>query len=136
MQLPTGRQPATPLSSKEMMAQFDRHFDNLALATTNSGAALDQLAASTTTQYSEFKALLTLLKVTTVNGSHSATAATAASPPTNQEQSKKRIHQLEAAVRNNWHRGSFWSTHGWGVNEIHTSANCWSQKPGHIIETY
>ena len=40
-----------PLSSEEMMAQFDRTFDNITSAATNSGAALDQLAATTTTQY-------------------------------------------------------------------------------------
>ena len=44
----TGWGPA----SKDYMAQFDGHFDNLAAAATNSGAALDQLAATTTTQYS------------------------------------------------------------------------------------
>ena len=98
---PTGRRPAMPLSSEEMMAQFDGHFDNLALAATRSGAALDQLAATTTTQYLEIKALLTSLKATAVNGSHSAVAGTAASPLTPQEQSKKRIQQLEAAMRNN-----------------------------------
>ena len=48
---PTGRQTAMSLSSEEMMAQFDRHFDNITSAATNSGAALDQLAATTTTQY-------------------------------------------------------------------------------------
>ena len=100
IQPPTGRQPAMPLSSKEMISQFDRHFDNLALAATNSGAALDQLAVTTTTQYSEIKALLTSLKAAAVYGSYSAAAGTAASPPTPQEQSKKRIQQLEAAVPN------------------------------------
>ena len=80
-----------PLSSKEMMAQFDRHFDNLASAATNSGASLNQLAATTTTQYSEINALLTSLKAAAVNSLHSSASVTAASPPTNQEQSKKGI---------------------------------------------
>ena len=35
----TGRLPATPLSSEEMMAQFNGHFDNITSAATNSGAA-------------------------------------------------------------------------------------------------
>ena len=43
----TGQEPA----SKDYMAQFDGHFDNLAAAATNSGAALNQLAATTTTHY-------------------------------------------------------------------------------------
>ena len=66
------------------------------------------------------------------NTSHAAAADTDASPTTSQYQAKKRIQQLDAAVRNNWHRDAFCSTHGWGVNENHTSANCRSQKPGHI----
>ena len=39
-------------ASTDYMAQFDGHFDNLAAAATNSGTALDQLAANTTMQYS------------------------------------------------------------------------------------
>ena len=120
-----------PLSSKEMMAQLYGHFNNLASAATNSGADLDQLAATTTTQYSEIKSLLASLKATAVNGLHSAAAATSETPPITQEQAKKRILQLKAAVRSNWHRGAFCSTHGWGVNDNHTSENCQSKKPGH-----
>ena len=41
IQPPTGRRPAMPLSSKDMMAQFGRKFGNLASAATKSGAALD-----------------------------------------------------------------------------------------------
>ena len=98
IQPPTGRRPAMLLSSKEMMAQFDGHFDNLALASTNSGAALDQLSATTTTHYSDIKALLTSLKAAAVNTLNTDADAPAASPPTSQDQSKKRIQQLEAAV--------------------------------------
>ena len=116
------------LSSEEMMTQFNGHFDNIATASTNSGAALDQLAATTTTQYSYIKALLTSLKAAAANGAHSAAATTTAAPPTSQEQSKNLTQQLEAAVRNNWYRGEFFSTHGWGVNENHSSANFRSQK--------
>ena len=101
-----------PLCSEEMIAQFDSHFGNLALAVTNSGVALDQLAASTTTQYSDINSLLTSLKTAAFNGSCSAAAATAATPPVTQEQSKKRILKLKATVHNNWHRGAFCSTHG------------------------
>ena len=50
------------------MAQFDGHFDNLAVAATNSGAALNQLAATTTTQYTEIKSLLTALKTVSSPG--------------------------------------------------------------------
>ena len=131
-QPPTGQRPAMPFSSEDMMSQFDDHFDNLASAATNSGAALDQLAATTATQYSEIKSFLASLKAAAVNGLHSVAAATSATPLIAQEQAKKRILQLEAAVRNNWHGSAFCSTHGWGVNENHTSANCRSQKPGHV----
>ena len=51
---------------------------------------------------------------------HSASAAPAVTPLITQEQAKKRILQLEAAVCNNWHRSDFCSTHGWSVNENHT----------------
>ena len=99
-QTPTGQQPAMPLSSEEIMAQFDGHFINLASAATNSGAALDQLASTSTTQFSDIKSLLTSLKAAALNGSHSAAATTSTTPQTTQEQSKKRIQQLEAAVPN------------------------------------
>ena len=121
-----------PLSSEDIMAHFDGHFDNLSSAAKNSGAALDQLAATTTTQYSEIKSLLDSLKAATGNGLHSAAAATVATPTINQKKAKKRILQLEAAVHNNWHRGAFCSTHGWGVNENHTSNNYLSKNPGHV----
>ena len=111
IQPPTDRRLAMPLSSKEMMAQFNGHLDNLSSAATNSGAALHHLTATTTTQYSEIKALITLLKAAAVNTSHAAADATSASPLTSQYQVKKRIQKLEVAVRNNWHHGAFCSTH-------------------------
>ena len=110
-----------PLSSEDIMAQFDGHFDNLVLSATNSVAALDHLYATTTTQYSEIESLLASLKAAAGNGSHSAASVNASTPLITQEQVKKRILQLEAAMRNNWHCGEFSFTHGWGVNENHAS---------------
>ena len=49
----TGALPTHPISdpaSKDYMSQFDVHFDNLAAAVTKINIALDQLAATTTTQ--------------------------------------------------------------------------------------
>ena len=43
--------PTSVPASKDYMSQFDGHFDNLAVAAPNSGAALNQLAATTTTYY-------------------------------------------------------------------------------------
>ena len=129
---PTGRRPTMPLSSKEIMAQFDGHFNNPDSAATNSGASLDQIYATMTTQYLEIEFFLASLKSTAINGLHSATSATAVTPSTTQEQAKKHIQKLDAAVRNNWHCGAFCSTHGWGVNDNHTIVNCQSQKPGHV----
>ena len=80
-----------PFSSEEMRSQFDAQFGNLASDSTNSGAALDQLAVTTTAQYSKIKGLITLFKAASVNGAHSAADVTAATPLTTQEQSKKRI---------------------------------------------
>ena len=88
---PTVRLPAMPLSSKYMMAQSEGHFNNPASAATNSGAALDQIAATTTTQYSEINSLLTSLKDAIVNSSHSAAAATSATPP-NQPGTSQEAH--------------------------------------------
>ena len=53
--------PTSGSASKDYMAQFDGHLDNLVATATNSGAALDQLAAITTTQYTEIKSLLAAL---------------------------------------------------------------------------
>ena len=71
----TGQGP----SSTDYMALFDGHFDNLAAAT-NSGAALDQLAATTTMQYAEIKPLLTALKTTYRPSSYAAADATDSTP--------------------------------------------------------
>ena len=54
--------PTSGPSSKDYMAQSDGHFDNLAAAAKNSGTALNQLAATTTMQYTEIKYLLAALK--------------------------------------------------------------------------
>ena len=106
-----------------MMAQFNGHFDNLAAASTNSGATLDQLAATTTTQYAEIKSLLTALKTAYGLSSYAAAAVTDSTPLIPPAEAKHRISQLEAAIRNNWNYGAFCSTYGWGVNEYHTSKN-------------
>ena len=50
------------------MAQFDGHFDNLSASATNSGAVLDQLTTTTTTQYTEIKSLLNALKTVSSPG--------------------------------------------------------------------
>ena len=121
----TGQGP----SSKYYMSHFNAHFDNLAAAATNSGAALDQLAAITTTQYSEIKALLNTLKTASNRASRpssyaaAAAAATDSTPSIPLTEAKRRIIQIESAVCNNWHCGAFCSTHGWGVNKNHTSEN-------------
>ena len=49
--LPTHTTTGLGPASKDYMAQFDGPFDNLADSSTNSGAALDQLSATITTQY-------------------------------------------------------------------------------------
>ena len=114
------------------MNQFDGHFDNLSAAATNSDASLNQLAATTTTQYAEREALLTTLKTASSLSSYVAAAATDSTPSIPQSDSKRRIIQLEAAICNNWHSGAFCSTHGWGVNENHTSKTCCAKKSSHI----
>ena len=65
------------------MAQFNGHSDNLAVATTNSGAVLDQLAVTTATQYTEIKALLTALKTASSPISYAAANATDSTPSAN-----------------------------------------------------
>ena len=118
--LPT--HPTSGPASKNYMDQFDGHFDNLAAAATNSGAALDQLAVTTPTQYTEIKALLAALKTasnfTSIPSSYATAAATDSAPLILPTDTKWRISQLEAAVCNNWHRGAFCSTHSWGVKKI------------------
>ena len=49
--LPTHTTTGLGPASKDYMAQFDGHFNNLAATTTNSSAAFGQLAATTTTHY-------------------------------------------------------------------------------------
>ena len=44
--------------AQDIMDQLDGHFDNLAAASTNSHATLDQLDAATTEQYAKIKATL------------------------------------------------------------------------------
>ena len=87
------------------MDQFDGHSDNLAAAATNSGAALDQLAVTTPTQYTEIKALLAVLKTasnrTSSLSSYATAAATDSAPLIPPTYAKRRIIQLEAAICNN-----------------------------------
>ena len=90
----TGRGPA----STDYMAQLDGNFDNLAAATTNSGAALNQLAATTRMQYAEIKSLLTALKTASIPSSYAATVATDSTPSIHPAEAKCSISQLEADI--------------------------------------
>ena len=84
----TGRVTASP---DDIMAQFDGHFDNLSAAATNSGAALDQLAATTTTQYGEIKSLLTALKTASGLSSYDAATTTDSTTSIPPAEAKRRI---------------------------------------------
>ena len=122
--------------SKYYMAQFNGDLDNLVAAATNSGESLNQLAATTTTQYSEIKSLLATLKTApnraSIPSSYAAAAVTEYTPSIPPTDAKHCIIQLYSAVRNNWDRGDFCSTHSWGVNENHTSKNCRAKKSDHV----
>ena len=115
----TGQGPA----SMDYMAQFDGQINNLSAAATNSCAALGHFSDTTTTQYVEIKALLTALKTASSPISYAVADATESTPLITTTEAKRRISQLEAGIPNNWHRGAFCSTHGWGVNKNHTSEN-------------
>ena len=115
-----------------MMAHFDGHFDNLSAAATNSGAAHNQLAATTKTQYADINSLLTALKNASGLSSYAAVAATDSTPSIPPAESKRRISQLEADISKNWHCGDFCSTYSWGINENHTSNKCRAKNARHV----
>ena len=88
---------------------LDGQFETLAVASSNSNAVLDQLAAASTKQYLEIKAALTNLAAATP----SRNAGTRTGPlPTDQRKIENRILTLQAAVKNKWMVGGFCSTHG------------------------
>ena len=93
----TGRGPAFT----DYMAHFDGHFYSLSTSATNIGADLDQLAANTTTQYAETKALLAALKTASSPSSYAAAAATDSTPSIPPTEDKHRTSQLEAAICKN-----------------------------------
>ena len=134
MALPT--HPTSGPDYKDYMAHFDGHLDKLADAATNSGADLNQLSTTTTTQYTEIKALPAALKTVSNRTPSPISYATADTndsiPSILPTDAKLCISQLEAAVCNNWNRGAFFSTHGWGVNENHMSKNFRAKKSGHV----
>ena len=108
---------------------LDDQFDALVVASSTSNAALDQLAADTTQQYSEIKAALTnLAAATPIRNAGTRTG----SLPTDQSETEKRILILQAAVKNKWKVGGFCSTHGHGVRFGHSSNNCNDKKNGHV----
>ena len=74
-------------------------FDALAAASSTSNAALDQLAAATTQQYSEIKADLTNLADVTPRKKAGTRTVTL---PTDQRETEKRILILQAVVINKW----------------------------------
>ena len=111
---------------------LDGQFDALAAAFSASNAALDQIAAAITQQYSEIKAALTnLAAATPIRNAGTRTG----SPPTDQSETEKRILILQAAVKNKWKVGGFCSTHGHGVRSGHSSNNCNDKKNGHVNAT-
>ena len=113
---------------------LDSQFDALAAASSTSNAALDQLAAATTQQYSEIKAALTNLSSATPTPRRNAGMRTS-SLPSQQHETEKRIIIFQAAVKNKWKVRGFCSTHGHGIRSGHSSTNCNDKKTGHVNAT-
>jgi hypothetical protein len=126
--------PGQPGSPNDLMAQLNCHFDNLALAATNSNAALELLAAATTSQYADIRASLDALSSDPNNSAPTpgARARTAVLPLTEKRKLEKRIKTLEAAVKSKWIVGGFCSTHGHGVGAGHCSKTCGTKGSGHV----
>ena len=75
---------------------LDGQFDTLVAASSTSNADLDQLAATTTRQYSDIKAALTNLATATPSRNAGTRTGTL---PTDQRETENRILILQAAVK-------------------------------------
>ena len=116
---------------QDILEQLDGHFDNLVLAATNSHAALDQIAATTTTeQCVDIKAALENLASAATNkpAPRSKPRNTNPLPPTKKRVMEKWILILQSSVNNKWKVGGFCSTHGHGAHAVHDSGNCADKK--------
>ena len=87
-----------------LLELLDGQFDALMAALSTSNAALYQLAAATTQQYAEIKAVLTNLSAATAATStpRRITGTRTGSLPSDQRETEKRILIIQAAVKNKW----------------------------------
>ena len=120
-----------------LLELLDGQFDALMAALSTSNAALYQLAAATTQQYAEIKAVLTNLSAATdcLLSSSRNDGTRTGSLPSDQRETEKSILILQAAVKNKWKVGGFCSTHGHGVRYSHSSTNCNDKNNGHVNAT-
>ena len=113
------------------MEHLNSQFGALASAATNSNAALEQLATTTTNQYVEIKASLNRLTAATPTGAVAPTPAYNSTdlPRTEKQTYDKQIRLLQSSIRNKWVlKTIFCSTHRWGIGPGHTSAECKGKK--------
>ena len=123
-------------NTQGIMEHLDGHFDNLAAASTNSHAVLDQTAVATTEQYASITAALENLASAAPSKPSTRSTPKTTNPlsPTEKRVTEKRIITLQSAVKNKWKVGGFCSTHGHGVREGHDSRNCSSNKDDHGVK--
>ena len=117
------------------MEHLDGHFDNIAAASTNSHAALDQLAADTTEKYARITAALdNLAAAAHINPAPQSTPKTT-SPlsPIEKRMLEKRILTLQSGVKNKRKVGGFCSTYGHDVCAGNISSNCDDKKDGRNV---
>ena len=124
-------QPAGEFALQALDGHLDR-MDNTAM---NSGLTLHQLANSnarlafaTTKQYNAIKKLLSEIKHLSFSPGTRDVACNQIAP----NQQTCTIKSLQAAIKNSWAVGGFYSTHGWGVGLHHISGSCKSKGPGHV----
>ena len=107
--------------------------DNMPSAATNDNAGLEQLVTTTTTQYTEIKAMLQELKLQHVSNNSGRNPGSDHIPDgDDMRKLKKRNTTLQHAILKGWAKGGFFSNHVHGVPAGHNSRTCPDRKPGHV----
>ena len=108
----------------------------MANAATNSGLTLSQLtdvnarlSATTSTQYQNIKKLLKDIKISSSSPNPRSSSTGVGAGATGDQQT---IKLLQAAIKNRWIVGDFYSSHGWGVGHLHSSSTCNNNMTGHV----
>ena len=132
--------PNVGVAGTNLAEDFDAHFDNLASAATHGNeivqGALSTITSTSASQHADVKKLLLDLKSAMPSGGgggrNGGSGRNNDISSTDHQKLRRRISQLQTAVKGKWLPGNFCLTHNHGVGPDHDSKTCAQQANDHV----